>query len=92
MATPYRSYQNNNLNGNAVTVTKKLTFIGFGYMLDKNPGLQATAVADYYVSLYFNPGSDGSSAQGRQLILYLYSCQQYHHLPMQDHVFDLPGL
>ncbi|WP_315823261.1 hypothetical protein [Paraflavitalea speifideaquila] len=36
-------------------------------MLDKNPGLQATALADYYVNIYFTPGSEGSSLQGLNL-------------------------
>jgi hypothetical protein len=57
-------YQNNSSSAGTATITKKLVFIGFGYLLDKNPGLQATPQSDTYASMYFNSGSEGSIVQG----------------------------
>ena len=56
-------YENNNMAGTA-TVNKKLVILGFGFLLDKNPGLQATPLADYQVDLSFTTGSDGSVLEG----------------------------
>ncbi|RDC62514.1 right-handed parallel beta-helix repeat-containing protein [Adhaeribacter pallidiroseus] len=55
-------------------VTKKLTIIGFGYLLDKNTGLQAINTPDTNaIYLYFQAGSKGSSVQG----LYISGLQIY---------------
>lgn len=46
-------------------VSKKLVFIGFGYFLDKNSGLQSITSGDVYtVNLQFNAGSEGSVVEG----------------------------
>jgi len=48
-----------------ITVTKRLVFIGFGYNLDKNLGLQKVNTnAPSEISLSFYPGSDSSIAEG----------------------------
>lgn len=60
-------YQNNANTSNTTVINKKLVFLGFGFLLDKNPGLQATPLADYSISLYFIPGSEGSVIQGLNL-------------------------
>lgn len=53
-------------------VAKKLVFIGFGYFLDKNAGLQSLSSGDVYiVSLQFNAGSEGSVVEGAYGIFYI---------------------
>ena len=56
-------YQNSSFTSN-INITKRLVFIGFGYMLDKNPGLQATSVANNSNTFYFDSASAGSVVQG----------------------------
>jgi len=55
-------YQNASV-GTAV-VNKRLVFVGFGYSLSSNPGLQATTNAPNQVTLGFNPGSQDSKVEG----------------------------
>ncbi len=44
----------------SLTTTKKLTWIGLGYFLPQNPGLQFHYNAGYISAIQVNPGSDGS--------------------------------
>jgi hypothetical protein len=48
----------------SATVNKRLIFVGFGYSLETNVGLQAISSAPNAVGLYFNAGSEGSVVQG----------------------------
>jgi hypothetical protein len=60
-------YQQYWSSGATITVTKPLVFIGYGYFLNSNPGLQAIAIVDLpanRVSFTFNSGSSGSVVQG----------------------------
>ena len=43
-----------------LTTTKKLTWIGLGYFLTKNPGLQFHTNPSFTGTVQVNPGSDGS--------------------------------
>src|ERR1044072_1775338 len=48
-----------------VNVTKPLVFIGFGYLLNKNIGLQVPVIADGNLfTMNFNSGSGGSTVMG----------------------------
>ena len=51
-----------NSYGDLIT-TKKLTWIGLGYFLPQNPGLQYHNNAGFVSSININPGSDGSLFQ-----------------------------
>ncbi|GAA4343091.1 hypothetical protein [Flaviaesturariibacter amylovorans] len=55
-------YQNN--YGGTATVTKRLVFVGFGYRLAQNPGLQAVPAAANTSTLSFRAGSENSVVQG----------------------------
>ena len=55
-------YQNSAVGSAAVT--KRLVFVGFGYRLEVNTGLQSVTSAANAVSLYFNPGSENSVVLG----------------------------
>lgn len=48
----------------SATVNKRLVFLGFGYSLGVNAGLQAVTNAPNTVTLIFVSGSQGSKAQG----------------------------
>jgi hypothetical protein len=54
------------------TVNKLLHFIGFGYFLDKNPGLQAVNnTTNNTITVAFQTGSEGSTIQGLYGNVYL---------------------
>jgi hypothetical protein len=55
-------YQNASVGTSAVN--KQLVFVGFGYSLESNPGLQAVPSTPNSVGLYFNGGSENSVVQG----------------------------
>ncbi|RYZ00549.1 MAG: hypothetical protein EOO11_01240 [Chitinophagaceae bacterium] len=55
-------YQNSSVGSGYVD--KRLVFVGFGYRLQENPGLQAVPSVGNDVGIYFLPGSDSSIVQG----------------------------
>jgi hypothetical protein len=57
-------YQYNAITNTIFSVNKRLVFLGFGYMLDKNPLLQVTPVSDYATGFYLLPGADGTIIEG----------------------------
>ena len=55
-------YQNASVG--STYVNKRLVFLGFGYSLGVNTGLQAVPNVPNYVTLYFAPGAEDSKVQG----------------------------
>jgi hypothetical protein len=56
-------YQNSSLGSNML-INKRLVFIGFGYKLGNNPGLQAIPEVTNAVTLGFRAGSEYSKVMG----------------------------
>lgn len=53
-----------NANTGSATVTKRLVFFGFGYLLNVNTGLQAVPGITDVIDLRFHSGSENSIVQG----------------------------
>jgi hypothetical protein len=62
-------YQNASVGSSSVN--KRLVFIGFGYNLHINSGLQAVPSTPNQVGLYFNAGSENSVVQGVYVDAYI---------------------
>jgi hypothetical protein len=58
----YQAYWASSSNTGAIN--KRLIFIGYGYLLDQNLGLQAISNPPSYCVFSFEPGSEGSVVQG----------------------------